>query len=70
MPKGLAPTVYFDAMQGHFVEPGKGVIDWPRIFKAAKVGGVKHFYYEQDYCGHPPLESSKISFEYLNNLSV
>ena len=70
MPKGLAPTVYFDAMQGHFVEPGRGVIDWARIFKAAKVGGVKHFYYEQDYCGRPPLESSKISFDYLNNLSV
>jgi len=70
MPKGLAPMVYFDAMQGHFVEPGRGVIDWARIFKAAKPAGVKHFYYEQDYCGRAPLESSKISFEFLNKLSV
>jgi sugar phosphate isomerase/epimerase len=63
MPKGLAPTVYYDAMQGHFVEAGRGVIEWEKIFKAAPIGGVRHFYYEQDYCERPALESSRLSFE-------
>lgn len=27
---------------------GKGMVDWPDFFKAAKVGGVKNFYVEMD----------------------
>jgi sugar phosphate isomerase/epimerase len=57
MPKGIRPSVYFDAMEEHFVAVGRGVIDWRRIFKAAPKGGVKHFYYEQDFCERPPLEN-------------
>ena len=28
----------------HFTEVGNGVIDWKRIFKAARAGGLKHYY--------------------------
>ena len=31
---------------------------------------MKHFYVEQDYCEVPPLESVKISYEYLHHLTV
>jgi len=31
---------------------------------------MKHFYVEQDECEIPPLESIKVSYEYLHNLQV
>ena len=67
---GLSPSTEFDARMGEFAEVGKGVIDWKRIFAAAPTGGMKHFFVEQDYCEHPPLESIKISYEYLHKLTV
>ena len=67
---GNPPTTEFDAKMGLFAEVGKGTIDWKRIFTAAPQGGMKHFFVEQDYCEVPPLESIKISYEYLHNLTV
>ncbi len=67
---GHPPTLDFDAQPGLFAEVGKGTIDWKRIFEAAPKGGMKYFYVEQDYCEIPPLESVKISYEYLHNLTV
>ncbi|MCL5669850.1 MAG: hypothetical protein M1423_00890 [Acidobacteria bacterium] len=49
---------------------GKGVIGWKRIFKAAKRGGLKHYYVEQDLCVLPPLEAVRISYNYLHELTV
>ena len=67
---GNPPTTEFDAKMGLFAEVGKGTTDWKRIFTAAPQGGMKHFFVEQDYCEVPPLESIKISYEYLHNLTV
>jgi sugar phosphate isomerase/epimerase len=67
---GNPPTTEFDARMGIFAEVGKGTIDWKRIFAAAPQGGMKHFFVEQDYCEVPPLESVKISYEYLHKLTV
>jgi sugar phosphate isomerase/epimerase len=67
---GIAPSLEFDARMGLFAEVGKGTINWKRIFAAAPQGGMKHFYVEQDYCEVPPLESIKISYEYLHKLTV
>jgi sugar phosphate isomerase/epimerase len=67
---GNPPTTEFDAKMGLFAEVGKGTIDWKRIFAAAPQGGMKHFFVEQDYCEVPPLESVKISYQYLHNLTV
>jgi sugar phosphate isomerase/epimerase len=53
-----------------FTEVGQGIIDWKRIFQAAREGGMKHFYVEQDECDRDSLESAKISYTYLHNLSV
>ena len=67
---GNPPATENDARMGLFAEVGKGTIDWKRIFAAAPQGGMKHFYVEQDFCEVPPLESIKISYEYLHHLTV
>lgn len=53
-----------------FTEVGRGIIDWKPIFAAARQEGVKSYYVEQDRCDRPPLESAKISFDFLNNLKA
>jgi sugar phosphate isomerase/epimerase len=67
---GNPPTQELDPRKGLFAEVGHGTIDWKRIFAAALAGGMKHFYVEQDECEIPPLESIKVSCEYLKNLTV
>jgi sugar phosphate isomerase/epimerase len=52
-----------------YAEVGKGIIDWKPIFRAAKAG-LKHYFVEQDLCDRPPLESIRISYEYLEKLQV
>lgn len=59
-----------DAKMGLFAPDGQGTIHWQRIFAAAKVGGMKHYFVEQDYCEIPPLEAIKASYEYLTKLEV
>lgn len=70
MKPGTTPTT--DIMKGGdaFTEVGRGVIDWKRIFEAAPEAGVKHYFVEQDKCDGPPMESAKISCEYLKSLQV
>jgi sugar phosphate isomerase/epimerase len=68
--KGFSPTVEDSFQPGPFAPVGGGTIDWKRIFAAAPKGGMKHFFVEQDECAKPPLESIKISFDYLKNLKV
>jgi sugar phosphate isomerase/epimerase len=65
-----APTQELDAKMGLFAPVGSGSIDWKRIFAAAKVGGMEHYYVEQDYCEIPPLEAVKMSYQYLDGLKV
>jgi sugar phosphate isomerase/epimerase len=67
---GYPPTTVMDSRPGAFTEVGQGVIDWKKIFKAALAGGMKHFYVEQDECDRDSLESAKISYTYLHNLTV
>ena len=43
---------------------GKGSIDWVKTFRAAKVGGVKNYFVEQNW------ELTKQSVEYLKTLKV
>jgi len=67
---GYPPTTGEDFRPGAFTEVGRGVIDWKKIFQAAAEGGMKHFYVEQDECDGDSLESIKISYAYLHNLTV
>lgn len=51
-----------------FTEVGNGVIDWKEMFSHAKTSGMQRFYVEQDVCkNHLPLESAKISIDYLKS---
>ena len=65
-----APTHELDAKVGLFAPVGHGTIDWKRIFAAAKIGGMQHYYVEEDYCEQPPLEAIQMSYEYLSKLTV
>ena len=67
---GYPTTVADDFRPGPFTEVGQGIINWKRIFEAAPKGGMKHYFVEQDECDRPPLESIKISYDYLKNLKV
>ncbi|MGA2986966.1 MAG: sugar phosphate isomerase/epimerase [Terriglobia bacterium] len=67
---GYPPTTGEDSRPGAFTEVGQGVIDWKKIFKAAPGGGMKHFYVEQDECDRDTLESARISYDYLHQLSI
>lgn len=48
-----------------FTEVGNGVIDFRKIFAAAKQAGMKHYFVEQDVCPGPPLESAEKSIRYI-----
>ena len=43
---------------------GQGVVDWKKLFAAAKTGGVKNYFVEMDFPTLPP------SCAYLQNLAV
>lgn len=43
---------------------GKGVVDWKKLFAAAKTGGVKNYYVEMN------LEAMKESYPYLHSLKA
>lgn len=59
-----------DSGPNPYVPVGTGSIDWHRIFAHASQAGAKHIFVEQDRCDRPPLESIKISFDYLKNLRL
>lgn len=81
---GADPLAYFAKHPGRFinfhvkdmnpntkeitVELGRGNVNFQRIFTKAKQAGAKHFFVEQDRSTMPPLESLKISMEYLKKL--
>ncbi|MCX7772061.1 MAG: sugar phosphate isomerase/epimerase [Clostridia bacterium] len=48
-----------------FCEVGNGIMDIPAIIEAAGEIGVEWFIVEQDSCQRPPLDSIKMSYEYL-----
>jgi sugar phosphate isomerase/epimerase len=43
---------------------GQDTLDWKKIFRAAKTGGIKNYFVEMD------LEMMKASVPYLRNLQV
>jgi sugar phosphate isomerase/epimerase len=46
------------------VPMGKGVVDWPKLFAAARTGGVKNYFVEMD------LDLMKASMPYLHELKA
>ncbi len=72
--KGRAPIIHVKDMtadeRGFFTEVGRGIINYPAIFEKAAELGVEYFIVEQDQCERPPLESVKISFDYMRSLGI
>ncbi len=54
--------------EGYFTEVGTGIINFKELFAHKDLAGMKYFFVEHDNCrNYSPLESVKISFDYLNN---
>lgn len=69
MKPGIEPST--EKVEGQpFAEVGHGIINWKPIFAAARRAGVKHYFVEQDRCDRPPLDSAKMSCDYLKSLKV
>jgi sugar phosphate isomerase/epimerase len=67
--KGLPVRYNENVAKGAFKEVGRGSIDIAGVLRAATTNGVKHFFVEQDQTPGNPLDSLKISYQYLHNLS-
>lgn len=52
-----------------FRDLGHGVVDIPAVIRAAKDAGVKHYFVEQDETPGDPLDSLRMSFQYLEGLN-
>jgi sugar phosphate isomerase/epimerase len=65
---GFPTSQVKDAAAEHFTEVGSGTINWKSILAAAEKNGVKHFYVERDSGDQSPMESLRISFQYLQPL--
>ena len=81
---GKDPLAYFAKYPGRFItfhvkdmdasqkqitmELGRGKVDFKRILAQSKQAGVKHYFVEQDNSTIGPLESIKVSMEYLKKL--
>ncbi len=70
MEAGHAPTTDLAAGSDAFTEVGRGSIDWKAVFRAAEASGVQRAFVEQDQCEGPPLQSARMSFEYLKTLQL
>ncbi|RJK97009.1 sugar phosphate isomerase/epimerase [Vallicoccus soli] len=61
-------------VDGLFEDPGKGLIDFPRIFAQARKGGTVEFIVERDNAGTAPrqpadaLDTAEVGFDFLRNV--
>jgi sugar phosphate isomerase/epimerase len=52
-----------------FAEVGSGTIQWKKIFQAGQKAGMEYFFVEQDVCKRDPMESIRMSYNYLKGLT-
>lgn len=68
---GRFPLVHVKDMdktpQKAFAEVGRGTIDFKSIFAQSKKAGIQHYFVEQDQA-NSPLESIKMSYDFLSKL--
>lgn len=69
---GRVPLVHLkDMTSGEprtFAEVGHGALDFPAILQECDRSGADWLIVEQDRCAGPPLESARLSLEYLRSL--
>ena len=68
--KGITPTSSIENVPT-IVELGQGTIDYRPIFAAAaKAGGIKHCFVEQEGYNVAPMEGLKIDADYMHKLGI
>jgi sugar phosphate isomerase/epimerase len=65
---GFRPSQQLNDAAGHFSEVGRGTINWPAVLKRAQELEIEHYFVEQDKSDKPPIESLRISYQYLEPL--
>ena len=64
------PVMYKESVpRTTFKEVGNGVVDWPKVLRAAAAAKVAHYFVEQDQTPGDPVESLRQSFGYLSKLT-
>ena len=64
------PVMYKESVpRTAFKEVGNGVVDWPKVLRAAAAAKVAHYFVEQDQTPGDPVESLRQSFAYLSKLT-
>jgi sugar phosphate isomerase/epimerase len=64
------PVMYKESVpRTAFKEVGNGVVDWPKVLRAAAAAKVAHYFVEQDQTPGDPIESLRQSFGYLSKLT-
>jgi sugar phosphate isomerase/epimerase len=64
------PVMYKESVPpATFKEVGSGVMDFPKLLRAAAAAGVEHYFVEQDQTPGDPVDSLRKSFGYLSKLN-
>lgn len=59
-----------DRVDAQTTEIGSGRVDWPKLFAAMDPRRIRHYFVEQENFERAPLESAKLSFDYLRRLKA
>ena len=59
-----------DRVDTQTVEIGRGRVDWPKLFAAMDPQRIQHYFVEQENFERAPMESVKLSFDYLSRLKA
>jgi sugar phosphate isomerase/epimerase len=59
-----------DRVDAQTTEIGNGRVDWPKLFAAMDPERIRHYFVEQENFERPPLESARLSFDYLSRLKA
>ncbi|MET0580387.1 MAG: sugar phosphate isomerase/epimerase [Pseudoxanthomonas sp.] len=57
-----------DRVDAQTTEVGNGRVDWPKLFAAMDPQRIRHYFVEQENFEGAPLESVRLSFDYLSRL--
>ena len=77
---GADPVVYFEKYpgrfpvchikdvdsEGAFADPGQGEVDFERVFEAAELAGLEHYFVEHDTTKNP-LATAAVGYEFLRS---
>lgn len=67
---GFPPSQHLDKAAEHFTEIGNGSLDWKKILSVAHANAIEQMFVEQDESERAPIESLRISYSHLMDLSL